>query len=217
MFNSIKIPLFIFRLSLLVNSYTPLNTMNCKMSYLCRLCSCLNLGFGKKKEVDLLDVTISGSSSLERPIMVNQTFLSDPPPHSKFEEELRGASWKNSVPFIPPVSYGKVIKVYDGDTITIATKLYYDPVTVYRFSVRLRGIDSAEIKGKTAEEKELAVIARDALIAKILGNMVELRNVGVEKYGRLLADVYLGDVYINGWMLENKYAVPYDGGTKTGF
>jgi endonuclease YncB( thermonuclease family) len=182
------------------------------MSFLCRL-----LGFGKKKEVDLLDVSISASSSLERPILANQSFLPDPPPHSKFEEELHGASWKNSVSFIPPVSYGKVIKVYDGDTITIATKLYYDPVTVYRFSVRLRGIDSAEIKGKTVEEKELAVIARDALIAKILGNMVELRNVGVEKYGRLLADVYLGDVCINGWMLENKYAVPYDGGTKTGF
>jgi len=206
--SSRKIPLFLFGLSLLVNSY--------KMSYLCRLCSCLNLGFGKKKEADLLDVTLS-ASSLEKPIMVNQTFLPDPPPHSKFEEELRGASWKNSVPFVPPVNYGKVIKVYDGDTITIAAKLYYDPVTVYRFSVRLRGIDSAEIKGKTVEEKELAVIARDALIAKILGNMVELRNVGVEKYGRLLADVYFGDVYINGWMLENKYAVPYDGGTKMGF
>lgn len=179
------------------------------MSYLSRLCSCFT--FGKRKEV-----TLSTSSSLERPILVSHTFLSNPP-LSTFEEELRGATWKNCVPFVPPVYRGKVIKVYDGDTITIATKLYYDANTIYRFSVRLLGIDSAEIKGKTENEKHLAILARDALMAKILGHVVELRNVSTEKYGRLLADVYLGDLHINGWMLENGYAVPYHGGTKTGF
>lgn len=182
------------------------------MSYLSRLCSCFT--FGKRTEV-----TLSTSSSLERPILVSHTFLSNPrpPPPSTFEEELRGATWKNCVPFVPPVYHGKVIKVYDGDTITIATKLYYDANTIYRFSVRLRGIDSAEIKGKTEKEKHLAILARDALMAKILGHIVEFRNVSTEKYGRLLADVYFGDLHINGWMLENGYAVPYDGGTKTGF
>jgi len=41
-----------------------------------------------------------------------------------------------------------------------------------------------------------------------------LRNNGKEKYGRLLADLYLGELYINQWMVDNKYAVPYDGGKK---
>ena len=31
--------------------------------------------------------------------------------------------WKDTIPFIPPVDKGLVIKVYDGDTITIAAKL----------------------------------------------------------------------------------------------
>ena len=44
--------------------------------------------------------------------------------------------------------------------------------------------------------------------------MVELRNIGTEKYGRILADVYLGDLHINNWMLENNYAIVYNGGTK---
>jgi hypothetical protein len=142
-----------------------------------------------------------------------------PPIHSVNEEPngLDGVSWNSCVPFVPPVHGGKVIKVYDGDTITLATRLHYDANTIYRFSVRLRGIDSAEIKGKTEKEKHLAILARDALMAKILGHIVELRNVSTEKYGRLLADVYFGDLHINGWMLENGYAVPYDGGTKTGF
>jgi hypothetical protein len=39
------------------------------------------------------------------------------------EEKLSHATWKTCKPFIPPISLGKVIKVYDGDTITIATKL----------------------------------------------------------------------------------------------
>jgi len=129
------------------------------------------------------------------------------------EEELVHISWKTCKTFVPPVHTGKVIKVYDGDTITIATKLPYDN-TIYKFPVRLSGIDSAEIKGKTDHEKQLAVLARDALTAKILGKMVELRNVGTEKYGRLLADVYIDGVHINLWMLENKYAVAYNGGTK---
>jgi endonuclease YncB( thermonuclease family) len=45
--------------------------------------------------------------------------------------------------------------------------------------------------------------------------MVDLKNVSTEKYGRILADVYVDHVNINKWMLENKLAVPYDGGKKT--
>ena len=138
-------------------------------------------------------------------------------PEITLEEQLNLASWKNSIPFIPPVTRGKVIKVYDGDTITVATKFSFDNDTIYRFSVRLNGIDAAEIKGKTQTEKHIASLARDALLGLILGKMVTLKNVSFEKYGRLLADVYLDDLCINKWMLDNNYAVVYNGGTKSAF
>lgn len=129
--------------------------------------------------------------------------------------QLRDITWKTAIPYIPPVREGKVIKVYDGDTITIATILpNTTDKTVYRFSVRLLGIDSAEIKGSTFAEKECAIKARDALTKKIMGKMIVLKNVSLEKYGRVLADVYCDEVHINGWMLENGLAVAYDGGTK---
>ena len=124
------------------------------------------------------------------------------------------ATWANTVPFVPPVTRGKVIKVYDGDTITIATKLPFPDSPVYRFPVRLHGIDSPEIKGKSPEEIALAKIARDALSNMIMDKTVELRNVNTEKYGRLLANVYIDNIHINQWMLDNKYAIEYDGGTK---
>lgn len=134
--------------------------------------------------------------------------------NTEITKYLNNIGYSDTLPFIPPINFGKVIKVYDGDTITIAARLPNTLQPIYRFSVRLLGIDSPEIKGKTFKEKELAVISRDILSQLIMGKIVYLRNVSMEKYGRILADVYLGDLHINDWMLKNGYAIPYDGGTK---
>ena len=141
---------------------------------------------------------------------------------SKYDGVLRGVEnrdinieWKDTKPFVVPLNGGHVIKVYDGDTITIANKLpIYHCNDMFRFSVRLNGIDSPEIKGKNDDEKEAAKVAKNALSEKILHKYVVLKNVSTEKYGRILADVYLGDLHLNKWMLDNRYAVSYDGGTK---
>ena len=126
--------------------------------------------------------------------------------------------WSNTKIFVPPVTKGHVIKVYDGDTITIASKLpIINDSQIYRFSVRLNNIDTPEIKGKSKEERDAAYVARDALKTKILDKEVILKNVSLEKYGRLLADIYLNDLCLNNWMLENNYGVEYHGKTKQTF
>ena len=122
--------------------------------------------------------------------------------------------WDDTVPFVFPIDSGQVIKVYDGDTITIASRMPYASSPMYRFSVRLNGIDTPEIKGKTEDEKTIAVEARNKLTDLIMNKRVTLKNVQNEKYGRILADVYLGDLHINQWMLDQHFAVKYDGGTK---
>ena len=122
--------------------------------------------------------------------------------------------WEDTIPFVFPITEGQVIKVYDGDTITIASKMPYPESPMYRFSVRLNGIDTPEIKGKNADEKEVAKKARDELSTLIMNKTVILKNVQSEKYGRILAEVYLEDVCLNEWMIEKKFAVKYDGGTK---
>jgi endonuclease YncB( thermonuclease family) len=121
---------------------------------------------------------------------------------------------EDTVEFTFPIKSGRVIKCYDADTITIASKLPYDASPLYRLSVRLNGIDAPEIKGKCAEEKEVAKEARDFLSSLVLNKMIRLENVESEKYGRILADVYLGDVHLNELLLKERYAVKYDGGTK---
>ena len=130
------------------------------------------------------------------------------------DDALSNADWLNTVSFVPPVTSGKVIKVYDGDTITVASKMPFPGSPIYKFPVRLLGIDCPEIKGSTENEKHLAKLARDALSGRINGKMVTLKNVSTEKYGRLLADVYIDGENMNQWMLDHNYAVKYDGGTK---
>jgi endonuclease YncB( thermonuclease family) len=123
-------------------------------------------------------------------------------------------NWKDTIEFVAPIEKGIVIKVYDGDTITIASKLPYESSPLYRFSVRLNGIDCPEIKSKDENEKECAKIAKKEMNDLIMNKMVTLKNVQTEKYGRILADVYIGDLHLNQHMIEKRLAVTYDGGTK---
>jgi endonuclease YncB( thermonuclease family) len=127
---------------------------------------------------------------------------------------MQALTYANTKPFVPPIDTGKVIKVYDGDTITVATMLYE---VAYRFSVRLNGIDTPEIKGGSAQEKERAVLARDELSSRLMNKIVTLKNVSTEKYGRVLADVYLEDECINQWMIQQGHAKEYHGGHKEAF
>ena len=126
--------------------------------------------------------------------------------------------WKDTIEFVPCVKYGKVIKVYDGDTIVIACKFpSLEEDKLYRFHVRLNGIDTPELKSKNEEEKEVSMMIQQKLYDLIFGKMVMLENVKTDKYGRLLADVLVqngSSLNVNNWLLENNYAVVYSGKTK---
>jgi len=133
-----------------------------------------------------------------------------------YMEDGSDIKWEDTIEFTFPITGGRVIKVYDADTITIASKLPYDDSPMYRLSVRLNGIDTPEIKGKgiSDDEKEAAKLARDFVYNLVFDKFVRLENVQSEKYGRILADVYIGDIHLNVLLLKERYAVLYDGGTK---
>ena len=127
---------------------------------------------------------------------------------------LSDIEWKDTISYIPPVKEGFVIKVYDGDTITIATRVNNDK-TIYRFSVRLNGIDCPEMKTHNESEKTLAVMAKNRVIELIYKKKVVLKDVKMEKYGRLLANVYYNNTCINELLVKERLALKYDGGKKT--
>ena len=61
----------------------------------------------------------------------------------------------------------------------------------------------------------MAVEARDALASKIMGKDIILKDLKTEKYGRLLCDIYLDDIHLNQWLIDERYALPYNGKKKT--
>jgi micrococcal nuclease len=129
-------------------------------------------------------------------------------------EYLDTITYKDTIPYIPNIKFGKVIKVYDGDTITIACKMPHDNSPIYRFSVRIAGIDCPEMKTNNKTEKECAIIAKTTVSELVLHEIVQLQNVKLEKYGRILADVFTNGISLGDMLCECNMAVKYDGGTK---
>ena len=134
-----------------------------------------------------------------------------------YKEDGDDIKWEDTIEFTYPVKGGRVIKVYDGDTITIASKLPFKKSSdIYRFSVRLNGIDTPEMKGKgiTDDEKKAAQEAQKFVSDLILNKYVTLKNIKNEKYGRILADVYINNTHLNELLVIERYALPYKGDTK---
>jgi len=105
-----------------------------------------------------------------------------------------------------------IIDVYDGDTVTALIDLGFSIHIKKR--IRLNGIDTPEIRTRNLKEKEHGFKARDYLRKLILDKKVTLDTYKPDKYGRCLADIYLGKVNINNLLVKEKYAVPYHGGKK---
>ncbi len=106
---------------------------------------------------------------------------------------------------------GKVTKVYDGDTVHIVLPVFGG---MYRWTCRIEGVDTPEIKSKNESEKEKAVIARNALSELILNRLVKVKCGKLDKYGRLLVYIDHDGTDVSSWLIQNNYAYEYDGGTK---
>jgi micrococcal nuclease len=133
------------------------------------------------------------------------------------EKYLHDITLDSTIPYFPPITCGKVVKVYDGDTIYIASDEIKCPMPnkTFRFAIRIKHIDTPEIRTKNAEEKALAKKAKHAMEELVLNKYVTLEEVEHEsKWGRILAVVKVNGVTISDVMLEMGHAKPYEGGHK---
>ena len=106
---------------------------------------------------------------------------------------------------------GKIVSVYDGDSGKALLPLNG---TLYKWSCRLSGIDTPELRTRYKKEKDLAYKVRDLLREKLMNKVVTLNCGEFDKYGRLLVEIILDDCNINNWLIENNYAFEYKGGRK---
>lgn len=108
----------------------------------------------------------------------------------------------------------KYIRNYDADTITFDIPNVH-PLIGDKISVRVRHIDTPEIKGKLPCEKEAARNAKN-LIENQLKNakVIHLENIDKDKYFRILADVIVDGKPIKDILIKNNLAYLYEGKTK---
>ena len=82
----------------------------------------------------------------------------------------------------------RVVRVIDGDTFEAEALVW--PGHMVHVSIRIRGIDAPELRGKCETEKRAAREARATLARLIAERAVLVSNIGGDKYyGRVVADV----------------------------
>lgn len=96
----------------------------------------------------------------------------------------------------------KVIKVNDGDTITIM-------MNREKRRIRLYGIDTPEIN------QSFGIEAKQFLTEQILNRDVEIEVKDTDRYKRLVAVVYLNDKSMNELLLKEGWAWWYEAYAKT--
>ena len=101
----------------------------------------------------------------------------------------------------------KVVKVYDGDTITALIDLGFG--VTFKEKIRLYGINTPEIRGK---ERPDGLISRDRLRERILDKDVIIKTLKDKKgkYGRYIAEIYLEEENINEWLVSEGLAEKRD-------
>lgn len=113
----------------------------------------------------------------------------------------------------------ELVRVIDGDTVVLRVKKSFDfgfrVMTEHsaEMSFRLAGINSPELHGVDAEEKERALAAKTEL--ERLCGLGALRAVTSkpDKYGRWLVTLFvqfgMTETNVNESLLTNGFAVPY--------
>lgn len=130
----------------------------------------------------------------------------------------------------------RVVDVIDGDSIMVLMP-YKNKKNIYKFAIRLSGIDACEMNSKLSENRYKAVKARDRVIQLVTGintlpnfkNRKEVQTflnekvyvVWIEcycmdKYKRVLADVYPTHTAesISNTLVKESLAYTYHGKTK---
>ena len=97
-----------------------------------------------------------------------------------------------------------MVHVVDGDTITVSRN-------AQRVKVRLYGIDSPE------KSQYYGQNAKQFTSSQVMGKTVEVEEIDIDRYGRVVGLVSAGDLILNRHLIEYGYAWVYDRYCKRSF
>ena len=104
---------------------------------------------------------------------------------------LCGCSTPQSEQRYPDVKVSRLLRVIDGDTFRCDID-EHSAIAGKNISIRLRGINTPELRSRNPEERKSANLEKQRLF-DLLNNarVIELRNIDRDKYFRIDADVYI--------------------------
>jgi endonuclease YncB( thermonuclease family) len=94
---------------------------------------------------------------------------------------------------------GQVQRVIDGDTVVLTTGEH----------IRLACISADELRGRNANPVP-ALAAKAALNAAVAGRTVAIRRVDTDRYGRTVAELFLGPLNIGQQLVATGHATIYE-------
>ena len=112
----------------------------------------------------------------------------------------------------------QILKVVDGDTIDASIDLGFDISLEKR--IRFAGIDTPESRTTNLKEKALGLESKEWLKKALEGAKDIIIKTekpdSTEKYGRIIGHLFINgqETSLNNQMIEEGYALSYDGGTK---
>jgi len=113
----------------------------------------------------------------------------------------------------------KINKVLDGDTVAIDLDLGFNIILANQH-VRMAGVDTPESRTTNKEEKPRGLLSKKKLAEKLpVGSWQKINTFRADsnddKFGRILGEFILEDgTNVNQWLIENNYAVLYQGENK---
>ena len=119
---------------------------------------------------------------------------------------------------IPSIAAAQEVKadlsyVHDGDTFRAIAHPW--PTIQVNTLVRVKGIDTPELRGKCEKEKALAREAKEALEVLLTNTPIVLHDPQPDKYfGRIVAYVTADGLNVASLLIDDGYARPYYGGTR---
>lgn len=131
--------------------------------------------------------------------------------------------WSNAYQQDIDLTPMNVVRIYDGDTITVNLPGQHD-LFGKEIGVRIAGIDTPELVSRCSTSEERAMEKQKGLEAKAYvqnmlasGKVITLTSLERDKYFRILAEVLVDNRSVGASLIEAGLADPYDGGTKTGW
>lgn len=115
-----------------------------------------------------------------------------------------------------PYTYKAIVtRVVDGDTVDVDIDLGFG-IWYRNTRIRLMGVDTPEYRTRDLTEKKFGILAKEVVEgycpvgAEIL---VQTELDGTGKFGRVLGTLIVSDgtVNLNQYLIDNHYAVAYEG------